>query len=151
MHKLLSAILLAACLWVFAAAVGAASTDCQFVLGFKTLRDLIGHDIVGQCLEDEHYNAIGDSVQQTTGGLLAWRKADNWTAFTDGYRTWINGPNGLVMRLNTERFRVGSRLCAGRRHCHPHDHSGGARFHTVRHGTRWPKKRTVARWRDGAP
>ena len=32
------------------------------------------------------------------------RKADNWTAFTDGYRTWINGPNGLEQRLNTERF-----------------------------------------------
>ena len=53
---------------------------------------------------NEHYNAIGDSNQQTTGGLLAWRKADNWTAFTDGYRTWINGPNGLEQRLNTERF-----------------------------------------------
>ena len=50
------------------------------------------------------HNEIGDSVQQTTGGLLVWRKADNWTAFTDGYRTWINGPNGLVQRLNTERF-----------------------------------------------
>ena len=48
--------------------------------------------------------AIGDSVQQTTGGLLVWRKADNWTAFTDGYRTWINGPNGLQQRLNTQRF-----------------------------------------------
>ena len=81
-----------------------AAADCQFVLGFNTLRDLIGHDIVGECLENEHYNEIGDSVQQTTGGLMAWRKADNWTAFTDGYRTWINGPNGLVMRLNTERF-----------------------------------------------
>ncbi len=33
-----------------------------------------------------------------------WRKADNWTAFTDGYRTWINGPNGLEQRLNSERF-----------------------------------------------
>jgi hypothetical protein len=33
-----------------------------------------------------------------------WRKADNWTAFTDGYRTWVNGPAGLVRRLNTERF-----------------------------------------------
>ncbi len=80
------------------------AADCQFVLGFKTLRDLIGHDIVGECLENEHYNAIGDSVQQTTGGLLAWRKADNWTAFTDGYRTWVNGPNGIQQRLNTERF-----------------------------------------------
>ena len=77
---------------------------CQFVRGFATLRDLIGHGIVGACLENEHYNAAGDSVQQTTGGLLVWRKADNWTAFTDGYRTWINGPHGLQQRLNTERF-----------------------------------------------
>ena len=81
-----------------------AAAECQFVLGFKTLRDLIGHEIVGECLENEHHGANGDALQQTTGGLLVWRKADNWTAFTDGYRTWINGPNGLVQRLNTERF-----------------------------------------------
>ena len=81
-----------------------ADDDCKFVLGFATLRDLIGHETVGECLEQEHYNEIGDSNQQTTGGLMAWRKADNWTAFTDGYRTWINGPNGLVVRLNTERY-----------------------------------------------
>ncbi len=80
------------------------AANCEFRLGFKTLRDLIGHGIVGECLENEYYNAIGDSNQRTTGGLMAWRKADNWTAFTDGYRTWINGPNGLVQRLNTERF-----------------------------------------------
>ena len=80
------------------------STGCQFVLGFATLRDLIGHDIVGDCLENERYAANGNSEQRTTGGLLVWRKSDNWTAFTDGYRTWINGPNGLVQRLNTERF-----------------------------------------------
>ena len=82
----------------------AQAADCQFILGFKTLRDLIGHEIVGDCLESEYWNEIGDSNQRTTGGLMAWRKADNWTAFTDGYRTWINGPNGLVMRLNTTRF-----------------------------------------------
>ena len=81
-----------------------AAAECQFVLGFNTLRDLIGNEVVGECLENEHHNEIGDSVQQTTGGLLVWRKADNWTAFTDGYRTWLNGPNGLVQRLNTERF-----------------------------------------------
>ena len=80
------------------------ATDCQFILGFQTLRDLVGHDVVGECLENEHHSANGDNVQQTTGGLLVWRKADNWTAFTDGYRTWINGPNGLQQRLNTERF-----------------------------------------------
>ncbi len=81
-----------------------AAAECQFVLGFATLRSLVGPDTIGECLENEHYNHSGDSVQQTTGGLLVWRKADNWTAFTDGYRTWINGPNGLVQRLNTERF-----------------------------------------------
>ena len=81
-----------------------AAAECQFVLGFATLRDLIGHEIVGECLENEHHGENGDALQQTTGGLLVWRKADNWTAFTDGYRTWINGPNGLVQRLNTERF-----------------------------------------------
>ena len=79
-----------------------AAADCQFVLGFATLRDIIGHDIVGECLESEHYGANGDSLQQTTGGLLVWRKADNWTAFTDGYRTWINGPYGLEQRFNIE-------------------------------------------------
>lgn len=88
----------------FVAAPAHAASHCEFVLGFKTLRDLIGHDIVGECLESEHHSANGDSVQQTTGGLLVWRKADDWTAFTDGYRTWINGPNGLEQRLNSERF-----------------------------------------------
>ena len=81
-----------------------AAAECEFVLGFKTLRDLIGHDIVGECLENQHHGANGDGLQQTTGGLLVWRKADNFTAFTDGYRSWINGPYGLVQRLNTERF-----------------------------------------------
>ena len=79
-----------------------AAAECQFVLGFKSLRDLIGHEIVGECLENEHHGANGDALQQTTGGLLVWRKADNWTAFTDGYRSWVNGPYGLEQRLNVE-------------------------------------------------
>ena len=103
MGRLIAGILLGVTLTILAGTPIRAA-DCEFRLGFKTLRDLIGHDIVGECLENEHYNAIGDSNQQTTGGLMAWRKTDNWTAFTDGYRTWINGPNGLVQRLNTERF-----------------------------------------------
>ncbi|MCY4438327.1 MAG: hypothetical protein OXE05_13475 [Chloroflexi bacterium] len=103
MRVLIAGILLGVALTFFAGTPIRAA-DCEFRLGFKALRDLIGHDIVGECLENEFYNAIGDSNQHTTGGLMAWRKADNWTAFTDGYRTWINGPNGLVQRLNTERF-----------------------------------------------
>ena len=79
-----------------------AAAECQFILGFKSLRDLIGHEIVGECLENEHHSANGDALQHTTGGLLVWRKADNWTAFTDGYRSWVNGPYGLEQRFNVE-------------------------------------------------
>jgi len=82
----------------------AAAADCQYVLGFATLHALIPQT-VGDCAQNEYFNpANGDSLQQTTSGLLVWRKADNWTAFTDGYRTWVNGPNGVQERLNTERF-----------------------------------------------
>lgn len=81
-----------------------AADNCTFVLGFKALHDMIPAK-VGNCLTNEYHNAQnGDGLQQTIGGLLVWRKADNWTAFTDGYRTWVNGPNGLQQRLNTERF-----------------------------------------------
>jgi hypothetical protein len=76
---------------------------CQFVLGFKTLHDLLPGD-VGDCLDNQVVVDTGDALQRTSKGLLVWRKADNWTAFTNGYETWINGPNGLVRRLNSERF-----------------------------------------------
>src|SRR2546421_10111657 len=87
-------------------ALPADAASCQFVLGFKTLHDLMPQ-IVGDCLENEHHNAVnGDGLQQTTGvnnaiGLLVWRKADNWTAYTDGFHTWVNGPLGLQERLNS--------------------------------------------------
>ncbi len=78
--------------------------DCSFQLGFKTLRDLIP-DVVGDCLENErHSPETGMTLQTTTSGQLIWHKADNWTGFTDGARTWINGPEGLQQRLNNERF-----------------------------------------------
>jgi beta propeller repeat protein len=78
--------------------------SCHFTLGFKLLYDLIP-GIVGQCLENEWHNAQnGDGLQQTTGGLMVWRKADNWTAFTDGSTTWLNGPCGLQTRPNAGPF-----------------------------------------------
>lgn len=78
--------------------------DCSFQLGFKALHDLIP-DIVGNCLDDEQHNPeTGITQQATTNGQLTWRKTDNWTGFTDGQRTWINGPQGLQQRLNSERF-----------------------------------------------
>jgi hypothetical protein len=81
----------------------AAAASCRFVLGFQQIHEAIP-DIVGDCLDNETYDRSG-AVQHTTNGLMAWRKSDNNTAFTDGYRTWLIGPPGLSQRLNTERFR----------------------------------------------
>ncbi len=74
-----------------------------FVLGFQTMASLIP-DLVGQPMEDEHHGVNGDGLQQTTTGLMVWRKADNWTAFTNGSWTWVNGPNGIQDRSNNDRF-----------------------------------------------
>jgi len=82
----------------------AQAAPCQFTLGFASLRALIPTQ-TGGCLENENHNPKnGDGLQHTTGGLMVWRKSDNWTAFTDGYHTWINGPNGLQERRNDQLF-----------------------------------------------
>lgn len=91
-------------LMTFAPAAQAAP-GCQFQLGFAVVAKLIP-DHVGGCVDSASYNGnTGDALQHTTtGGLLVWRKADNWTAFTDGYHTWVNGPYGLQERLNSAHF-----------------------------------------------
>jgi hypothetical protein len=100
--------------WRADAAAFAQPAGCRFVLGFARLRELVGPPTVGDCLEDEHHNPEnGDGLQRTTGGLLVWRKADNFTAFTDGHRSWVNGPYGLQTRLNTERFAWEAPVVAG--------------------------------------
>ncbi len=79
----------------------------QFVLGFKELVGLLRRRrvAVGRPLENEHHNPeSGDTLQLTSKGLLVWRRADNFTAFTNGERTWANGPHGIEDRLNCERF-----------------------------------------------
>ncbi|MGH2457546.1 MAG: Kelch repeat-containing protein [Chloroflexota bacterium] len=89
----------------FRGTVESYTSACHFALGFKAL-DAEIPAVVGNCLENEQHNPTnGDALQPTTGGLLVWRKTDNFTAFTDGYHTWVNGPLGLQERLNTERFR----------------------------------------------
>jgi hypothetical protein len=85
---------------------GAASpVPCQFVRGFALLTAWVGPSIVGTCVEDEHANPASGTVEQrTTGGLLVWRIADNGMGFTDGYQTWVYGPQGLQWRLNIQRY-----------------------------------------------
>lgn len=80
-----------------------ATPGCQFILGFKTLHDALTQ-IVGDCVDNQSFAPNGDALQHTTKGLLVWRKADNFTAFTDGYRSWINGPLGIQQRLNSEKL-----------------------------------------------
>src|ERR1700704_5710941 len=81
-----------------------AQATCHFALGFAQLHDLIP-TLVGECVDDEvHDPTTGDALQRTTNGLLVWRKADNWTAFTDGSQSWVNGPLGLQQRSNDQRF-----------------------------------------------
>lgn len=80
------------------------SSGCRFQLGFAALRAQVP-GVVGGCLENEHHNPEnGDALQRTSGGLLVWRKSDNFTAFTDGHRSWVAGPYGVQSRLNSERF-----------------------------------------------
>jgi predicted double-glycine peptidase len=85
------------------ASAAAPSSDCRFVLGFAALHDADPADI-GPCIDNQAFAANGDAIQHTAKGMLAWRKADNWTAYTDGYQTWLNGPSGLVKRFNDEWF-----------------------------------------------
>lgn len=75
-----------------------ARTSCSFTLGFKALHDLMP-DVVGDCLENAQADAAtGNLTQRTVNGLLMWRKADNWTAFSDGPTTYVAGPDGIAAR-----------------------------------------------------
>lgn len=77
---------------------------CEFVLGFKTLHDLIPN-VVGNCVQNEQHSPVnGDGLQRTTNGLLVWRKASNTMAFTNGSTSWVFGPFGLQVRPNDQRF-----------------------------------------------
>ena len=81
----------------------AQAANCEFTFGFATLHSLIPK-VVGNCVTNVQYAANGDGLQQTSNGLLVWRKADNHTAFTNGSQTWVNGPFGLQTRPNNQRF-----------------------------------------------
>src|SRR5438046_2769847 len=73
---------------------------CAFQNGFLFMNQALGQDIVGSCRDNEHFNPLNGNIEQLTGnGLLFWRKCDNATAFTNGYLTWLNGPNGIQNRL----------------------------------------------------
>ena len=110
-HRVSHLVVAALAVAVAIAALGAprtaravAAEECTFVLGFKAFRDQVP-EVVGDCLENERVDLeSGDTVQRTTRGILVWRQSDRRVAFTDGYRTWVDGPYGMQTRLNVERF-----------------------------------------------
>jgi hypothetical protein len=77
---------------------------CRFGPRFADLRDRLGAEMVGDCLEPRHLADNGDALQATTNGLLIERKAGGSVAFSNGSQTWIDGPQGLQQRSNNERF-----------------------------------------------
>src|SRR5215212_4842158 len=98
MVRLVAIVVAAAVCYVLAPLGVVAQADCQFTLGFKTLRDKIP-EIVGNCLENEHFEpSTGTERQRTTGGLLSWRRADGWSTFTDGVTLWVDQPDGVSAR-----------------------------------------------------
>lgn len=72
--------------------------------GFQSIAMNLPLSMVGKALGPETPLANGDVIQLTENGAMFWRKADNWTAYTDGSRTWVMGPYGLQERGNNERF-----------------------------------------------
>src|SRR5581483_4135453 len=78
--------ILAVAMWLILAVPSYARPPpaCKFILGFQTLHDLDPAH-TADCLDNQAFASNGDALQHTTNGLLVWRKADNWTAFTNGY------------------------------------------------------------------
>jgi hypothetical protein len=83
-------------------AVTATAAYCQpgqqpaFAMGAADLKQQLG-DTVGAPLECEHpVSGTGDTIQQTTTGLVMYRAATNTVMFTDGWRHWALTPRGMV-------------------------------------------------------
>ena len=67
-----------------------------FALGVADLKQQLG-DTMGAPLECEHaVSASGDTIQQTTTGLVMYRAATNTVMFTDGWRHWALTARGMV-------------------------------------------------------
>jgi hypothetical protein len=73
----------------------AAQTSCGFVFGFGALRAALPQ-VVGNCVWDEMHRDTGDATQVTDKGLLTWRKATGFTAFSNGKDIHVLRPGNVV-------------------------------------------------------
>jgi hypothetical protein len=68
----------------------------SFAPGVATLQQKLG-DVMGAPVECEHaVTATGDTIQQTTTGLVAYNSLTNTVSFTDGWRHWAVAARGFV-------------------------------------------------------
>ncbi|MHB8621674.1 MAG: hypothetical protein ACYDAG_19275, partial [Chloroflexota bacterium] len=81
----------------------ASASGCSFSDGFAAL-DATIPTTVGGCLGGPSIDSNGNTVQQTTAGMMAYNPKDNVPAFTNGSETWVLGPQGLQTRPNDQRF-----------------------------------------------
>jgi hypothetical protein len=73
-----------------------------FANAVQNLKQQAG-DVLGTPVECEHpVSPTGDTVQQTTTGLVAYTKLTNTLSFTDGWRHWATTPRGLVAWEGTD-------------------------------------------------
>ena len=76
--------------------------SAAFAASLADLKQAVG-SAIGAPLECEHpTSAIGDTIQQTSTGLVAYSKLTNTVSFTDGWRHWAITAKGPVMWEGTD-------------------------------------------------
>jgi hypothetical protein len=88
---------------------------CTFHARLDDLRERLGTDLIGDCVEAPHAASHGETRQRTTRGELVWWDGEGRAVFANDTHTWITGPNGIVRRRNEERFAWESDADAGPR------------------------------------
>ena len=98
------ALAVAPILWVAALQEPTASAACVLVPQAAGLERGLERRTIGACTSAPATAPNGDVVQPTTTGLIVVRVLDGHAAFTDGVRTWVDGPSGIQRRMNGDRF-----------------------------------------------
>ena len=80
------------------------AAQCEIRPRFRVLAEALP-ELIGNCVASEALNGeTGDIEQPVDGGVLVLRSADSTPVFTDGWQSWVAGPNGIETRLNSERL-----------------------------------------------
>lgn len=100
------------------AALSQAKTFCppgqqpHFSYGFAFLKSQLG-EVMGEPLECEHFDAVGNAFQQTTTGRAFYNHNTNTPIFTIGNRNWAWTPAGLKQWVASLESPAGQAAVAG--------------------------------------